>query len=119
MGAYVIAAVDDILFASKIRGTAEQVGVRVVFPRTIDAVMEAACGDTPSLIIADLHSQKIDAIELAKRLKSDEHFTSIPLLGFFSHVQKELRELAEEAGFERVIPRSAFSSNLAEILSGR
>jgi len=116
MANYVIAAVDDIFFASKIRGTAEQLGVKVLFARTVDAVMEAAGDDRPSLIIADLHSQKIDAIDLAKRLKSDEQLSPIPLLGFFSHVQTELKELAEGAGFERVMPRSAFSGRLADVL---
>src|SRR5256712_11121270 len=116
MNRYVIAVVEDLFFASKIRGTAEQVGVSVNFPRSLDAVMEVALRDQPSLIICDLHSQKIDPIELAKQLKADERLRSIPLLGFFSHVQTGLQRQAEEAGFDRVIPRSAFTRTLPEIL---
>jgi len=119
MNRYVIAVVDDLFFASKIRGTAEQVGVEVRFARTIDAVLQAAREDQPALIIADLHSQKCDPIEMAKRLKSDEELCSIPLLGFFSHVQTELQSQAEQAGFDRVLPRSAFTRDLPAILSGR
>jgi CheY-like chemotaxis protein len=115
----VIAVVDDLFFASKIRGTAEQLGVTVSFPRRIDALMAAALRDQPALIICDLHATRIDPIELAKLLKADEQLRSIPLLGFFSHVQTELQQQAEEAGYDRVLPRSAFTKNLPEILSGK
>ena len=114
----VIAVVDDLFFASKIRGTAEQLGVSVSFPRAIDVLMEAALRDQPALIICDLHATRIDPITLAKQLKTDEHLRSIPLLGFFSHVQTELRQQAEQAGFDRVIPRSVFTRSLPEILRG-
>ena len=118
MNRYVIAVVEDLFFASKIRGTAEQVGVSVNFPRSLDAVMEVALRDQPKLIICDLHSQKIDPIELAKQLKADDRLRSIPLLGFFSHVQTEFQRQAEQAGFDRVLPRSAFTKHLADILTG-
>jgi CheY-like chemotaxis protein len=114
----VIAVVDDLFFASKIRGTAEQAGVSVSFARTSGAVLDAARRDQPGLIICDLHSQKTDPIELAKLLKADEQLRSIPLLGFFSHVQIELQNQAVQAGFDQVLPRSAFTRHLAEILSG-
>src|SRR3989442_11141074 len=116
MNRYVIAVVEDLFLASKIRGTAEQLGVSVNFPRSLDAVMEVALRDQPKLIICDLHSQKVDPIELAKQLKADDRLRSIPLLGFFSHVQTELQRQAEEAGFDRVMPRSAFTRTLPEIL---
>ena len=112
----IIAVVDDLFFAAKIRGTAEELGVTARFARNIDAVFETARRDQPSKIICDLHSQKVDPIELAKRLKADEQLRAIPLLGFFSHVQTELQRRAEAAGFDRVMPRSAFTKNLAEIM---
>jgi CheY-like chemotaxis protein len=62
----IIAVVDDIFFASKIRGTAEQVGVAVAFARSADGVSEIIQQQAPSLIICDLHSQKINPIDLAK-----------------------------------------------------
>jgi len=118
MAGAVIAVVDDLFFASKIRGTAEQLGVAVSFARSVDAVLESARRDQPVLIICDLHSQKSDPIELARQLKADEQLRTIPLLGFFSHVQVELQRAAEQAGFDRVMPRSAFTNNLSQILNG-
>ena len=112
----VIAIVDDLFFASKIRGTAEQLGVSVSFLRNLESLNQAVLRDRPSLIICDLHSQRIDPIELAKQLKADEQLRSIPLLGFFSHVQTELQRKALEAGFDVVMPRSAFTRDLNDIL---
>lgn len=114
----IIAVVDDLFFASKIRGTAEELAVTVRFARQLDALIEAARRDRPSLIICDLHSQKIDPMELARKIKGDEDLRSIQLLGFFSHVQTELQREAEKAGFDQVMPRSAFSKHLGDILSG-
>ena len=118
MSRTVLAIVDDLFFASKIRGTAEQVGVNVMFARNAEAMLNAARRDRPDLIVFDLNSERSNPADLARQLKSDEQLRSIPLLGFFSHVQTELQRQAEEAGIDRVIPRSVFAKFLNEILSG-
>ena len=115
----VIAVVDDMFFASKIRATAEALGVNVSFPRSKEAVIEKLTQGEPSLIpppliLIDLHNQKLDALELAKAIKIQE--STVTLLGFFSHVEVELQRNALAAGFDRVIPRSVFARDLAEIL---
>jgi|SRR5438067_9812756 len=119
MSKNIIAVVDDLFFASKIRGTAEQVGVPVSFARKIEGLIETALQNHPAVIIVDLHAQKIDPIELAGQLKADERLRDIPLIGFFSHVQTELQRQAEEAGFDSVLPRSVFTRDLVDILSGQ
>lgn len=118
MGNYVLAAVDDMFFAAKIRGTAEHTGLEVSFVKTVAAAIERAREERPRLIIADLHSAKLDPFALASELKMDKGLRSIPLIGFFSHVQTELQQRAEQAGFDKVMPRSAFSKRLPEILQG-
>ena len=117
MSKNVIAVVDDLFFASKIRGAGEQAGVKVTFARTADGLIDLARSSPIALIIVDLHSQKIDPIGLATSLKDDDQLRTIPLIGFFSHVQIELQQAATAAGFDRVMPRSAFVQRLAEILS--
>jgi CheY-like chemotaxis protein len=114
----VIALVDDMFFAAKIRGTAEALGVELHTARTIDAVLELARAGGTRLIIADLHARGCDPFALAGRLKSDEDLKMIPLLGFFSHVQTELQKQAAAAGYDRILPRSSFSKNLPRILVG-
>src|SRR6185369_3112678 len=94
----VVAIVDDLFFASKIRGTAEASGVAVSFPRHADGVREVIQRNSPALIICDLHSEKFDALGLARALKADTVTRDIPLIGFFSHVQTDLQKAAEDAG---------------------
>ncbi|HKY28179.1 MAG TPA: hypothetical protein VJM12_09555 [Pyrinomonadaceae bacterium] len=114
----IIAAVDDMFFASKIRGTAEQLHVNIRFARSLESVLTAARETSPALIVADLQSQKINAVALAKALKDDEELRRIPLLGFLSHVLVDLQREAISAGFDKVMPRSVFSRDLAAILAG-
>lgn len=117
MNRTIIAVVDDLFFASKIRGTAEQVGTRIVFVKSISDVILKARTESSALIIADLNAN-CDCVELAQALKGDSAVSGIPLLGFFSHVQTEQQQAAMAAGFDRVIPRSAFTKNLPQILAG-
>jgi CheY-like chemotaxis protein len=119
MSRYVIAVVDDMFFASKIRATAEGMDLTVRFLRSAEALLAAARTELPALVIADLHSQKCDPFSLATQLKADEQLRAVPLLGFFSHVQTDLQQQAEQSGFDRVLPRSAFSARLPEILEGK
>lgn len=116
MSRMVWAIVDDIFFASKIRGTAEALELKIIFPKTIDAMIEKLENEKPDLVIFDLHNQKVDVLSAARELKG--RAKEIPLLGFFSHVEVELQRNALAAGFDRVLPRSAFTRDLAEILKG-
>ncbi|HEV8589118.1 MAG TPA: hypothetical protein VGQ72_09600 [Pyrinomonadaceae bacterium] len=118
MSRTIIAIVDDLFFASKIRGTGEQVGARVVIVRSIANAVQKARDEGPSLVIVDLNVGCCDSMELARALKGDDNLTAIPLLGFFSHVQTELQQAALAAGYDHVMPRSAFNKNLPEILTG-
>lgn len=114
----VLAAVDDLFFAAKIRTTAEHVGTEVDFVRSTEAAIESAKEEAPALVIIDLHSKRYDFAQLAQELKNDEHLRTVPILGFFSHVEIELKRRAEQAGIDRVLPRSAFTKRLPEILQG-
>jgi PleD family two-component response regulator len=115
----VIAAIDDLFFVAKLRATADHLGAQVRFSRSQQATIEAASEMSPSLIIVDLHAKQFDPLALARQLKTDAALRSIPLLGFFSHVQTALMQQAREAGFDHVMPRSAFSNKLADILEGK
>ncbi|HKG46883.1 MAG TPA: hypothetical protein VKB02_09160 [Pyrinomonadaceae bacterium] len=117
MSQIVISVVDDMLFTSKIRAVAEAAGVEISFPRTQEAVVSKARETKPGLILVDLHNQRIDPITLARELKADEELRSIRLIGFFSHVETELRRNALSAGFDQVVPRSVFARDLPEILT--
>lgn len=107
-----------MFFAAKIRGTAEHLGIVVEFARSLSALIQTAESESPDLFIVDLHSQRCEPFALVERLKADERLRRIPVVGFFSHVQTELQERATRAGIDRVLPRSAFTKRLPEILRG-
>jgi PleD family two-component response regulator len=112
----IIAIVDDLFFAAKIRGIAEQCDAQTSFARTIEGAVAAAENAKPDLVIVDLHSQRIDPMALAQALKAHADLRMVPLMGFFSHVQVELQRQAKEAGFDLTVPRSALTESLGRML---
>jgi CheY-like chemotaxis protein len=119
MARTVIAAVEDMLFVSKIRATAEHLNLTLRSVRNDETLIKVARESAPDLIIVDLHAEKLDPIAVAQSLKSDAQLNSIQLLGFFSHVRADLQKRAVAAGYDVVIPRSVFSRDLGEILEGK
>jgi CheY-like chemotaxis protein len=113
----VVAAVDDLLFRSKISETAESPGVTAIFPRNPKKLVEQAAQSPPDLIILDLNSMRFEPLVLLERLKSDEATKDVPVVGFLSHVQKDLAVAAREFGCDRVMARSAFTRDLPKIMA--
>jgi PleD family two-component response regulator len=113
----ILAAVDDLLFSSKIRTTAKQAGIALTFARTPEDVLERARTLRPSLVIVDLNAAKIDPIGTIERLKQDAELREIRTIGFVSHVDAAAIGAARAAGADQVMPRSAFASQLADILT--
>jgi CheY-like chemotaxis protein len=113
----VIAAVDDMFFAAKIRGAAEQAGRQLVFVRSRPELDDTLALGLPAMIMIDLNSERLEPIQTIQYLKSQPGLAAIPILGFLSHVQSELKTQAEQAGCDRIIPRSAFSQRLPELMA--
>ncbi len=110
--------VDDLFFTSKIQETAKKLGVKIGFVKTIDELsqkIEENGGDAPALIIFDLNGNTTKPLVTIPKLKAKfKKQTSI--LGFVSHLQGELKVKASEVGCDTVMPRSAFSQNLPNLL---
>jgi CheY-like chemotaxis protein len=113
----VLAVVDDLLFASKIRSTAARLGREVVFARSSDAAIEQGRGRTPDVILVDLDSRRLDALATIAATRADASLSAVPIVGFVSHVRVDLVEAARQAGADRVLSRSAFVAHLSEILA--
>ncbi len=112
----VVAVVDDIFFASKIKEAAKSTGVKLDFLKNTDGFIEEISADPPTLIIFDLNSKKLKPLELIKNLHSNPELNTLSTLGYFSHVHKDLKKEALEAGFGIVMPRSRFVRELLDIL---
>ena len=113
----IIALVDDMFFASKIRTTAEHLSIAVKFVRSVGDAQSAALEEPAALVIADLQSEKIEVFDLVGKLKRDPQFEHTKFIGFYSHVFAEIKERGLAAGFDQVMPRSAFTLHLPEIVS--
>jgi DNA-binding NarL/FixJ family response regulator len=109
----VVALMDDLFFQMKLAETAKQLGVEVKVASNGDALL-SLMEPQPKLVIVDLNSrtQPVRAIEKLRAANTD-----IRIVGFLSHVQRELAAEAQAAGCTEVMPRSSFTQNLAALLS--
>jgi len=114
----ILAAVSDLLFASKISAAAKQLGLPLEFFRDKEKLFEAAASE-PGIVLVDLNNTTLDPIELILSLKASPPTKPAQVIGYVSHVQHERRREAEKAGCDLVLPRSAFSQNLIELLRQR
>jgi hypothetical protein len=78
----------DLLFGSKLQGALRAAGHEPVAP---DADAD--------VLVVDLTDDADARIERSAG-------APVPRLGFYSHVEQDVRRRAEEAGFDRVVPRS-------------
>jgi two-component system cell cycle response regulator DivK len=69
-----------------------------------DALQKVAA-EHPDLILMDISLPKIDGHEVTRRLKSDEKYTSIPIIAITAHAMKGDREKALDAGCEDYISK--------------
>jgi CheY-like chemotaxis protein len=115
----ILAAVEDLLFKSKISETASQLGIEATFPRNPRRLLEAMHESPPDLLVLDLNSARFEPLALLEDVRSDGATRDVPTVGFLSHVQKDLAVAAREAGCDRVVARSAFTKDLPQILAGR
>ena len=111
----VLAVVNDLFFSAKINEAAKHAGVKLEYVTTETTLLEKA-KTHPALIIFDLNFDAARPLELIGKLKADDALSGISLLGYLSHVQEDLKRAAQQTGCDLVMPRSAFSMNLPEIL---
>jgi CheY-like chemotaxis protein len=114
----IYAFVDDLFFAAKIQETARKLNVKVDFVKTdkelYDKLSENGNGN-PSLIIFDLNNANAKPLSLIPKLKAKLK-KETAIVGFVSHLQGDLKMKAIDAGADMVVPRSAFSQNLPQLL---
>jgi PleD family two-component response regulator len=112
----VLAVVNDLFFTAKINEAAKRAGIVVDYATNGRDVIDKAQEQLPTLIIFDLNFDAADPLNLIGRLKQNSELKQISLIGYLSHVQVELKAKAQESGCDMVMPRSAFSVNLPQIL---
>jgi DNA-binding NarL/FixJ family response regulator len=109
----VVALMDDLFFQMKLAETAKHLGVEVKVAATPEA-LQTLLAPPPRLLIVDLNSRS-QPIAMIQRLRAEKN--GVRVVGFLSHVQTDLAAQARAAGCDVVMPRSAFTQNLAAILA--
>ncbi len=90
----------DLLFGSKLRSALADGGHEVVAP-----------GSPADLLVVDLTA------DVDERL-AEAGAAGLPTLAFYSHVEQDVRRKAEEAGIDRVVPRSRMAREAAALVDG-
>jgi len=102
--ARIVAISSDLMLASKVEGMLNAAGHEV----TLSASLNEAPLEEADLIVADLEVENPEALV----------GLGIPVLGYYSHVNVETRQVAEAAGVDLVVPRSRMARELPQLAEG-
>ncbi|HLK03066.1 MAG TPA: hypothetical protein VKT53_01400 [Candidatus Acidoferrum sp.] len=111
--ARVVAYMDDLFFQMKLAETAKHLHVEVKVAASPDALLQLM-DPLPKFVIVDLNARNAP-LQAAQALLRQQ--PTLPIIGFLSHVQTDLAAQAKAAGFQQVMPRSQFTTNLPQILA--
>ncbi len=114
MNRSVLVLADDLFWRSKIDHAVRSAQRTVEFAED-PAQLESADPARHCLLIVDLALKK-PPFEAVAALKKDPARAALPVVGFYEHVRKDLKEKAEKSGFDRVLLRSSFAEKLADLV---
>jgi len=111
--------IEDLFFLAKIQETARKLGVKVEFAKgdkeVVSRILDAPEGERPTLLVFDLNNLNAKPMTLIPKFKA-KFKKSVSIIGFLSHLQGDLKMKGVEAGCDVVMPRSAFSQSLPNLL---
>ena len=106
---------DDLIFTSRITGTARDLGLAVRPARSAEALVELARQHPPRCVLVDLGHPGLDLGDLLRRL--GEACPALPrVVAYGSHVDTATLRAARAAGCDPVLPRSKFVEELPRAL---
>lgn len=104
----------DLMFESRVTGTAQALGVTVQTAGNVEGARKLAISTGCRCVLFDL-SLGTEGLE---SLVADARAASgVPVIAFGSHVATALLEAARDAGCAEVMPRSRFTAILADLLT--
>jgi CheY-like chemotaxis protein len=109
----IVALCSDLFFASEIQGTGALHGIAVRLVDTDEEAIQAVSANPTRLLVVDLRNPGLDCGQLVAELPDPRP----RVLGFYPHVQTEYLEAAQSAGFDEVVTRGRFSTDLIQLLS--
>lgn len=113
--ARVVAYIPDLLFGSQVQGALRAAGHEVDLIGDENRVAGALAG--AAVLVVDLTDECARRAGLLKSLPR-EALEGVHTLAFYSHVDVETRRLAEDAGFDLVVPRSRMAREGVDLVAG-
>ena len=110
----IFAVVAELMLGVRIEEAGKSLGASVETGTVSGDFGVQIMGVKPSVVVADLAVEGLDIGALAAAARA----TGTPLIGFYPHVDTDLRRRARAAGVERLYPRSRFLRELPVILRG-
>lgn len=111
--------IEDLFLQAKIQENARKLGVKVEFVKgdkdVVSRLTDVPESDRPTLLVFDLNNLNAKPMALIPKLKAKLK-KSTSIVGFLHHLQGDLKIKAIEAGCDTVMPRSAFSQSLPNLL---
>lgn len=101
---------DDLIFISRITGTARDLGLVVMPARSTPVLKTLATQQPPGGVLVDLSNPGLDIVELVGWLKQECGQPCVVAYG--SHVDTATLKKARDAGCDVVLPRSKFVEEL-------
>jgi CheY-like chemotaxis protein len=122
--AQVVVLIADLLFGSRVQEGLTAAGHQVEMVDDPGRLAERLEGC--EVLIVDLADEHLRGAELVEGLRSrrstsstsstGESAAGLRTLGFYPHVDVELRERAQRAGFDQVVPRSRIARECGELV---
>ena len=111
----VVAVLTDLIFDSRLRSTAEAIGLGYRSVRTLERLHESLDSRPRAIVIVDMEVNGISACDAIAQ--SIAHSAKATVIAYYPHVQTELRQQAVDAGADMILPRSRFSAEITDILA--
>ena len=106
---------DDLIFSSRVTGTARDLGLVVKSVKSAQNLVALAQEQSPTCVIVDLGNPGLRIEELIKDL--EQLISPMPrVVAYGSHVDTAALRAAREAGCDPVLPRSKFVEDLPRLL---
>ncbi|HEY0516195.1 MAG TPA: hypothetical protein VGD00_03660 [Solirubrobacteraceae bacterium] len=115
--ARVLVLTADLLFGSKLQGMLSAADHEVELLADEDLLRGALLREPAGVVIADLTSEELKAVQAVRELREEGFLEAVPLLAYYSHVEPAVRELALADGFDLVVPRSRMAREAAQLVA--
>jgi hypothetical protein len=103
----------DMMFTSKIREVARQLGVSVAPARDAAGLLQAARG--ARLVVLDLRLE--GALDALTQLRREPELADVTTVGFVEHERLDVMDAARAAGISQVMAKGQFANALPKLLA--